>query len=401
MYTEKHVNLLIEYLKGDETSLPGVGPLAKTDFKEMVELANRQCVSPLLYRKMAIHSNQIPREVLKELCVTYYKYAARSMILYNEFTKIFEMLHGEGIPFIVLKGVHLGEIVYGDTALRPISDLDLLIKQDDIERIAEAFRRLGYAPDQSDGPNRARHHLPPFLKTGAVPVELHWDIDGERITPSDKMEELWRRARWECIGGANVLVLSTEDLLLHLSLHAALHHFSLKLISLYDIREILGRRSHEIAWDQVLSIAGQWKATKALYLTLCLAHDILAAQVPRAVLIALKPPDFNEWYLLSAKEEVFAETKLISESLAQMYASQKMWERLKIIYRRFFPSEEFMRSVYAGSKSDWIYFYYLVRFLELSGRYGRILCQMVLKRREGLILPDPSRRKALHNWLFD
>ena len=128
MYTEKHVALLVECLKGDETNAPEGHSLTRKDWKGLVELATRQCVSSLLYRRMETHPDQIPHDVLAELRVTYFKYGARSMVLYNEFTKIFKILYAEAVPFIVLKGADLGETVYGDAALRPVSDLDLLIQ---------------------------------------------------------------------------------------------------------------------------------------------------------------------------------------------------------------------------------------------------------------------------------
>ncbi len=401
MYTEKHVNLLIECLKDDKTIDRGGHALTEAEWKELVGLATRQCVASILFKTMEAHPDQIPHEVLRELRTTYFKYAARGFMLYHEFTKIFEILQKDGIPFIVLKGADLGETVYGDVALRPISDLDLLIQQKDIPRMTEVLGRMEYTMDPSNIPDRAGHHLRPFLKKGTVPVEVHWDIDGQRISSADQMEGLWGRARSGRIGGVNVLVLSREDMLLHLSLHAGYHHFSLKLISLCDIHEILQRYTDEIAWDQLLEMAGQWKATKALFLTLRLAQDLLTAKVPPRVLCALTPPDFHDQYLSFAKEEIFAERKFITESLAQMYTARKMRDRLNIAARRFFPSKEQLHLIYPSLKSDRTGFYYLKRILGLYGKYGPILCRMLFTRKEGLLLPDDKRNKALHNWLYD
>ena len=349
---------------------------------------------------MEARPDQVPHDVLGELRTTYLKHAARGMMLYGEFTKIFEILHKDGIPFIVLKGADLGETVYGDVALRPISDLDLLIKPRDIPRMTEVFGKIGYHRSQAS--HWVWHHLSPFVKKGAVPVEVHRDINGPRKSSAEQMEGLWRRAQSRRIGGVNVLALSTEDLLLHLSLHAAHHLFlhSLILINLCDIREILRRRTGEIAWDLLLEIAYQWKATKALFLTLRLAQDILTAEVPQKVLNALRPPDFHDQYLWFAKEEIFADTKVIPKGLGQMYTAPKIMEKLKVAAGRFFPSKEEMRLMHPNWESGPAVFHYLQRILEL-GKYGPILFRTVLMRKEVLALPDDKGSKALRNWLAD
>jgi hypothetical protein len=400
MYTQRHENFLIECLKARDQPFFPEASFGASDWKEFIQLCRRQCMAPFLYGKIQTLRNHVPEHVLTEFQESYFKYAARTFILSREFAEVFKRLRKEGILFIVLKGTYLAEEVYGDPALRPVSDLDLLVREKDLARIAEVLGELNYSPDISELRDRARHHLRPFVKTGAVPIEIHRDIQNLRGPSPEDIEGLWTRAKWTRVGGVEVLALSTEDLLLHLSMHAVQHHYSIKLISICDISEILRCRSEQIKWEQLLLMANRWKARNALFLMFRLAQDFFRARVPEGILTGLKPRDFDDRYLKFAQEQVFAETRFISENLAQMYLSRKFTDRVRIAYRRLFPSREFIHSSYFHSKtSKWFYAYYLVRTIELITKYGRIVCQMFLKDKEGLRLPSEKRAKALYEWV--
>jgi len=188
-------------------------------------------------------------------------------------------------------------------------------------------------------------------------------------------------------------------------MHAVQHRCSIKLISICDISEILRCRSHQMNWEQLLLIADRWKARKALFLMFRLAQDLFTARVPEEISQALRPRDFDDQYLKFAKEQVFSETRLISEDLAEMYLSSTFTDKVKIVWSRLFPPREFMHFLYAHSKyshgkdGKWFYTYYLMRIIELLGKYGTIVCKMILKNKEGLMLSNRGRAKTLYEWL--
>jgi hypothetical protein len=59
--------------------------------------------------------------------------ALRNMRRCHELSKVLRILQNDGIPVIVLKGAALAEVVYGNIALRSMSDVDLLVKKGSIK----------------------------------------------------------------------------------------------------------------------------------------------------------------------------------------------------------------------------------------------------------------------------
>src|SRR5271157_4682345 len=102
--------------------------LSSSDWDVLIEESGRYGVAPLLYRRLrTFHSEiPIPANVMARLRHIYLQSAGRGMHLYHELGKVLRPLRHANIPVIVLKGAHLATIVYGNIALRPMGDVDVL-----------------------------------------------------------------------------------------------------------------------------------------------------------------------------------------------------------------------------------------------------------------------------------
>src|SRR5207302_709930 len=69
---------------------------------------------------------------------------ARHLALSGELGRLLKSFEREHVPVIPLKGPVLAEMLYAHPALRPCSDLDLLIRREHLERVDELLRRLAY-----------------------------------------------------------------------------------------------------------------------------------------------------------------------------------------------------------------------------------------------------------------
>ena len=69
-----------------------------------------------------------------------------------------------GVPFLVLKGAALAHLVYGDPRLRPMRDVDLLIRKADAGRALDVLTRCGFRPGGIAVPSR-HHHLQGMART--------------------------------------------------------------------------------------------------------------------------------------------------------------------------------------------------------------------------------------------
>ena len=151
----------------------------------------------------------------------------RNATLRCELVEAVAILGAIGVRPALLKGaIRLVDGLYADPGTRFLGDLDLLVPED---RLAEAQaamlavgcreRRPGYAPPAD------AHHAPPLVRDGwPVPVELHRRLTVEPFASLLPPDELWARATSVDLGGAAALVPARDDQLLHLVVHAMIHH---------------------------------------------------------------------------------------------------------------------------------------------------------------------------------
>lgn len=126
--------------------------------------------------------------------------------------------HRQSIPVISLKGPWLIQRLSGDASLKLYSDLDLLVRPDDIARSEELLTAIGFRPKR----RRDDYHRP-WLRDN-LRVELHHDVENPLAFDFD-IEAAWRRAVPAQFEGVPAQLLAPSDELLFLCLHGARHRF--------------------------------------------------------------------------------------------------------------------------------------------------------------------------------
>lgn len=98
----------------------------------MLGLSRRHRVAPLLYRQLKkLEASDVPSEIMQELRTYYLRTAARNMDFYRQMSAILQCFQSENIPVIPLKGLYLAEHVYRNIGVRPMGDVDVLVRQED------------------------------------------------------------------------------------------------------------------------------------------------------------------------------------------------------------------------------------------------------------------------------
>lgn len=381
------------------------------DWERFLNDATHHGVAPLVYStlKRAADRGTVPPAVMELLARLYYQQAAVNGHLYAELRKILEACARAGIPVLVLKGAAIAERVYGNIALRPMRDLDLLVRRNDLEATDHLLRGLGHVPDESNQSaawyRDHHHHLALYgAPDGRAAVELHHHIVAPTPPVPIPIEDLWRRAR-PTTAGVGALALCPEDLLLHLCLHASLNHqFSLGLRPICDIAQTVRYYGDEIDWEQVRHRAGQWAVGKYVYLTLRLARDLVDATVPEELLDSLQPEGFNPYVIVWARAQIFAvEPRILplSANLAQLRGPKRLRDKGALLLRSAVPSPKVMARLYPASPdSKRIYLYYPVRWRDLLWQYGRSAWRLLWRDDAMMLLAERENQKtALRQWL--
>ena len=163
-----------------------------------------------------------------------------------------------GVPFLVLKGAALAHLVYEDPRLRPMRDVDLLIRKTDAGRAHDVLMRCGFRPSGIAVPPR-HHHSQAMAKTlegATVTIELHHELLARTpfVEPRD-YDDLIRRSQPFEWGGMSYQTLGCEDMLWHVYAHAfvinTLHPGMIRLLSVADLVHATEAWIDRIDWAQL------------------------------------------------------------------------------------------------------------------------------------------------------
>jgi len=174
------------------------------------------------------------------------------------------ILDNHGIQPLVLKGPVLARRYYDPPYLRrPSNDVDLAVRNSDLERACSALAEAGYSSLKSLAETRRRTHHVELFSAGKPCIELHFHLThGAHGIP---VEEFFDRAvRCVTPSGRTILVLSEADQLLHMVLHFA-HGRNTSLFHLYEIRHLWERATPAVR-DEAASRAAAFHFSAAFVL---------------------------------------------------------------------------------------------------------------------------------------
>ncbi len=359
-------------------------------------------LTPVLYKRLKESGAQafVPADLWGRLRQVYRASAIKSMCLYRELRPALRRLRSSGIKVIVLKGAYLAEAVYGDVAMRPMVDVDLLVPGADLSSAQAILLDMGSGqPAAQDiaSIRRRRHHLP-RIAIRDLTVEIHRSIVPANGPFMIDDAGLWARARPAMIADVEVLALSPEDLLLHLCLHVSYQHRLAGLWSFCDIAGTIQRFRDEMDWKGFADRARDWGAARHVGLALHLARSMLGAEVPGHVLERLVPDGINRRMLERAREYALAGTGYGHEMpLFAFMRAESLRDKVRLSWERVFMSRAEMASHYPEARtSRHLYCYYARRFRDVIRSFASYT-----RRRRRLALSSRGRDSsaALTNWL--
>ncbi len=398
--------LLLACLRRDGSGLPveRLAGLTVDGWQDLAQVAARHGLVPLLYHtlKPATASAKMPGAVEAQLRTAYLACAARNMRLYHELARVLAAFRDAAIPAILLKGADLAESVYGNIALRPMADADILLKQEDLARASVILLEQGYVASRDDI-RCAEEHLPPFRKEGSLQIEVHFTLVGQPFSERLDLDALWQRAQVTSIQGIAALTLSPEDLLMHLCLHAGIHHsFDNGIGPLVDIARTIEYYENGLDWEKLLVRSKQWRASRCVYLLLRAAAGLLGAPVPSHVLRSIMPRHDNLDASAVAEELMFgADLPISTRNAARLFDDSRWSDTLVGLWRCAFPSKQTMTVMNtSGRGAVSLYAAYFSRVRGLLKRHSRTAWRLILRDREMLAsVKLADKRNRLKDWL--
>jgi Uncharacterised nucleotidyltransferase len=347
------------------------------EWEDVLRLADRHGTSALLYQNFLRLRDLAPADVLAALRQSYEKNVYKSLFLARELIRILDCLDAIAAEVIPYKGIVLSEVYYGDMALRHSGDLDLFVRGQDVPRIKNAVRELGYTvrvaiPHEAEEDYIASGYECTFdSPAGKNLLELQWALQPRFYAVDFDMDGLFERAVNVEVAGRRVKTPSPEDLLLVLSVHAAKHVWG-RLIWLCDIVQIL--ELGNLNWDLVQARAREFGIERILHVTLLLANRLLGEPIPspfeKAILEDRAARAFADEIAVAVGRGVTYEEQQVSYFRLMMQLRERKTDRLRFLTRlTFTPGPGEWEAV--RLPRPLFPLYRLVRLARLASRFAR------------------------------
>jgi len=328
------------------------------EWRMMRPMAEAEGVAPLLWWKLRAWMVQSGADALPAgvqalvgaLAPAYYETLAHNTLLLQALERILKAFQDAGIEVIVLKGAALAQTVYADIGLRPMNDLDLLVRPEFLRKAVKVLQGLGFAPLMY---NYARYHV--FFRQENIALELHWTLlDGVQH------HELWSQAVSLPPWTNGILTLNTQMHLLYLAGHAFWQHQKhLRLIWLYDLHLVVGQYRRE-----------DWKALLQRTASLIWQPALVNALTALKTYFGDNLPD------VSLADDDISPVVSIADPTHRKFI--KIWRaldwgsRTHMIVQGLFPSPGYMRWRYNIRHSLFLPVYYPYRWFDLLSGILRV-----------------------------
>lgn len=248
--------------------------------------ASRHSVTPLVAYVLKQHGDDLVRpEVLEQLDQRLRSTAQRNLIWLDEWQRVLNAFGSAGIRAISLKGPAFALLTYGNIALRESTDLDLLIRPEDMSKACEAVTGLGYqlrfqALDDA-ALLRSRNCQFDFINPGrGTLIDLHWSALHKMFPFQLLVEMLFASAQTAQIEDIFFLSLSPEHMLLYLCAHGTKHCWQ-QMRWLCDVACHV-RTSPHLDWELCIRQAEAANCTLVLKHSLLLAEQVVGLELPIA-----------------------------------------------------------------------------------------------------------------------
>lgn len=248
------------------------------DWDAVVRFAEMHGLAALLLRNLG--DVTVPKVALEQL-----RHGARasvvgSLLMEREIASLGALLGGEGIEWMVVKGLPLSVDAYGELGMRPAGDVDLLVRESDAAAALSLLRRNGYESmialrdgDWADVPTVVGEWA---LVRGAANVDLHWALSSwSGAFPLTVEEALASRREVRC-GSVAVPTLALDHLVVYLAFHGSKHDWE-RLEWLASFFAVASRS--DVDWDTVAGLAQRLRARRRVALGLRLVERVFGERV--------------------------------------------------------------------------------------------------------------------------
>ena len=262
------------------------------DWPYLVKIASLHKLQFLLYMNLKIVCPEaVTHPILKQLEMKYRQNVAHCLLISRQLFEIIDFLDDHGIQAMPFKGPVLSELAYGDSTLRPIGDLDLLVDRKNALKSIDLFSDQGFRTEvdldheQFSAYAAKKNSMAMYNPEVDLTLDLHWEMTGnysfKPLMLGPMKQDLFRVT----MAGKTVPQPSVETLLVYLCLHGTRDCWK-DMESVCSISSLISGHDNW-DWARVIRIADRLRCKRMVMLGLVLARDLFDNELPPTILKAV------------------------------------------------------------------------------------------------------------------
>ncbi len=320
------------------------------DWDRFIDYAVEGGVAPMVYVRLLEDQGHIPAEVIRRLHDFYILAAAENMEYLSCAREIFEICRDKDIEIIALRGINFANTLYPDPALRPLSDIDLLVRPEQSDQLTAGLTSLGYW--------NIPGHLHQWTNAKVI-VDVHTDlVGGDRIAARRRavdinMDAVWASSTLSATVDGQLRKLAWEDEVLTCGLHAIKHSCD-RILWFVDMALMIEDRKEE-DWHRLIDRARAFKLEKPTYYAFSYLQNTIGSSIPDYVLESLHP-NHTGWLERRCMERVLTgqQTGRFGE-LFTLFMMDHITDRWAFIKETCFPQRDVLEQSYGPVETDGLF----------------------------------------------
>jgi hypothetical protein len=230
-----------------------------SDWELVPTQAEAHGVAPLLYTHLQAAEVQLPPATKQTLQGLYLRHRVANQVKMRVLSEIVSIYDAAGIQAVVLKGAALSHLIYPQVGLRPMRDLDILVKKSQALPAQELLAKAGFhAPLPKEVKWDKKHLNVANLQIEGllISVEIHHNLFDDDAPVAMQIENLTSPLLSFSLSheGLTAYTLGYEDMLWHICQHLILHGTVFRPTRLIWIADLVTFAEHfvtEIDWQRI------------------------------------------------------------------------------------------------------------------------------------------------------
>ncbi|TCN22211.1 nucleotidyltransferase family protein [Mesobacillus foraminis] len=243
-------------------------------YQQLLEDKDFLVVGPQVYShlKMLDRLNQTPDFFREKLKARFSQSLYLNMFIKSELEIILETFEKVGIDVIPLKGVTFAEKYFNHLGARPTSDIDLLIKPQDLNNAVECIKSLGFDIEHAGIEDHFHTSFSKIQTWSKIPltIEIHWNLLQES-TASFEINKFWDESL-PVDTHVHVRELSNYHTFYMICIHGWRHNLDSPKYYL-DIIQLIHKIGNEIDYSRLMQDANNHKTLKRMIRTLSVVYQ--------------------------------------------------------------------------------------------------------------------------------